>query len=214
LRASDYPFAAPSCDCHIEGKMTEIIYMTSPAFHDGYRPFPNKARRNATQEAIEIPVMVRALKLPKGKRILEVGCGRGVALAPLAKLCRPARLVGLDIDGELLAEAEERIKTRHVQAELYQHDVRLMPFADESFDLVIDFGTCYHITQPERALREIARVLCAGGMFVHETPVNQLLTHAVRSFGRRLPWVAVPDLVPQRHAVLWASRLKQKSIPF
>jgi ubiquinone/menaquinone biosynthesis C-methylase UbiE len=85
-----------------------------------------------------------------------------------------------------------------------------MPFDDESFDLVIDFGTCYHITQPERALREIARVLSVGGIFVYETPVNQLLSHPIRSFGRRLPWQAAPELVPQRNAVLWASRLKQK----
>ena len=182
----------------------------TPAVRDGYRPFPNIARRNATQEAIEIPAMVRAMNLPRGKRILEVGCGRGVALAPFAKLCQPARLVGLDIDDDFLAEAEERIGARHVQAELFLNDVRRMPFADESFDLVIDFGTCYHITQPERALREIARVLSVGGIFVYETPVNQLLSHPVRSFGRRLPWKAAPELVPQRQAILWASRLKRR----
>ncbi len=177
--------------------------------NDSYRPFPNVARRNSTQENVEIPAMIFALQLPKGKRILEVGCGRGVALAPLIKLCQPTRLVGLDIDGDLLAEAEERLIAKNVCAELVQDDVRGLPFPEASFDIVIDFGTCYHITQPERALREIARVLSVGGIFVHETPVNQLLSHPVRAFGRRLPWQAAPELAPKRHAFLWASRVKR-----
>jgi ubiquinone/menaquinone biosynthesis C-methylase UbiE len=119
-------------------------------------------------------------------------------------------LVGLDLDGALLAEAEKRIRRRQVRAELVQSDVRRMPFAEVSFDLVIDFGTCYHISHAEHALQEIARVLRAGGLFVYETPVSQLLSHPLRSFGRKLPWHAVPNLVPQRNAALWASKMKRK----
>jgi hypothetical protein len=58
------------------------------------------------------------------------------------------------------------------------------------------------------ALREIARVLANGGRFVYETRPNQLLAHPVRSWGRRLPWHVVPELVPGRHALLWACRVK------
>ena len=177
--------------------------------NDGYRSFPDIARRNGTQENVEIPAMVFALQLPKGKRILEVGCGRGVALAPLTKLCQSTRLVDLDIDGEALAAAEERLIAKNVHAELVQDDVRGLPFPEASFDIVVDFGTCYHITQPERALREIARVLSVGGIFVYETPANQLLSHPIRSFGRRLPWHVAPSLALQRNAILWASRVKR-----
>jgi hypothetical protein len=56
------------------------------------------------------------------------------------------------------------------------------------------------------ALEEIARVLRAGGLFVHETRVAQRLAHPVRSLGRRLPWTAVPLLVPDRTALLWTAR--------
>jgi ubiquinone/menaquinone biosynthesis C-methylase UbiE len=177
-----------------------------PVRDERYRPFPNEAGRNARQAALEVPLMVRALGLPRGARILEVGCGRGVALPVLARLCRPRRLAGLDIDLALLAEATERLRREAVAAQLVPGDVRAMPFEDASFDVVIDFGTCYHVTRPAAALREIARVLAPGGCLVHETPLSQLLAHPVRAFGRRLPWRAVPAFRVERRALLWTRR--------
>jgi ubiquinone/menaquinone biosynthesis C-methylase UbiE len=172
----------------------------------GYEPFPNVQRRNVLQERVEVPALVRSLRLPAGARILEVGCGRGVALVPLARLVRPAALTGLDVEAALLAEARARLDRHGVDAQLVQGDVRALPFPAASFDVVVDFGTCWHIAEAERALREIARVLAPGGRFVHETAVSQRLAHPVRSRGGRLPWAAAPRLTRHRTAVLWASR--------
>ena len=176
---------------------------------DGYTAFPDVARRNLMQERIEVPALVRLLAVPPGARILEVGCGRGVALPALAKLCAPARLTGMDIDPRLLEEARERLVARGVEAELCCGDVRAMPFADRTFDVVIDFGTCYHVSRPEAALQEVARVLVDGGELIHETRLSQLLAHPRRSGGRRLPWAETPQLVPHRTAVLWSSRVSR-----
>ncbi len=135
-----------------------------------------------------MPALVHSLSIPTGARILELGCGRGVALVPLARLCDPRRLTGVDIDSRLLLEAKGRLEARGVEAELVCADARELPFADGSFDVAIDFGTCYHIAHPESALREMARVLVDGGLFVYETRISQLLSHPVRSASRRLPW--------------------------
>jgi len=175
-----------------------------------YRPFPDVHRRNAWQERLEVPALARALRLPRGRRVLEVGCGRGFALPPLARLLRPSLLVGLDIDGNLLEEAAARLRGRGRRADLVEGDVREMPFPDSSFDVVLDFGTCYHISWSEQALAEIARVLTEGGVFVYETRASQLLSHPARARGRRLPWHRVPALVPARHALLWAARSKRR----
>lgn len=172
-----------------------------------YQPFPNVERRNVFQEGLEIPLMVWALGLPRGGRILEVGCGRGVALPPLARALAPSRLVGIDVDADLVAEARGRVAERGVAAELYHADVRELPFVASSFDVVIDFGTCYHISRPSEALAEIARVLAPGGLFVHETPLSQLLSHPVRAFGRRIPWRSAPRLAPHRARLLWSTRM-------
>ncbi|MBA3892220.1 MAG: class I SAM-dependent methyltransferase [Gemmatimonadales bacterium] len=174
-----------------------------------YRPFPNEEGRNSRQESLEVPLMIRALGLPSHGRVLEIGCGRGVALPVLDKLLRPSRLVGLDVEADFLDEARLRLAHAGATAELVPADVRRMPFPDAAFDLVIDFGTCYHIARPEIALEEIARVLAPGGLVVHETPLSQLLSHPLRSFNRRIPWSRAPMFERQRTAVLWTSRRRR-----
>jgi ubiquinone/menaquinone biosynthesis C-methylase UbiE len=174
-----------------------------------YRPFPNEQGRNTRQASIEVPLMVAALGLPRGGRVLEVGCGRGVALPVLGRLLRPSRLVGLDPEEEFMAEARRRLAGAGVAAELVPGDVRRLPFPDAAFDLVVDFGTCYHIAGAATALAEVTRVLAPGGLFVHETPLSQLLAHPVRSFGRRIPWRQAPALERHRTALLWSARRRR-----
>jgi ubiquinone/menaquinone biosynthesis C-methylase UbiE len=172
-----------------------------------YRPFRDHDSRNSRQQRIEVPLMLRALDVPHDAAILEIGCGRGVALPAIQEHRTPSRLVGLDIDAELLSQADP------AEAELVCGDVRAMPFPDASFDVCVDFGTCYHIARPLDALREIARVLRPGGRFCHETPLSQLISHPVRWGFRRLPWSAVPELEPARRAGLWSVRLRTPRVP-
>jgi SAM-dependent methyltransferase len=177
-----------------------------------YQPFPNKSGRNWRQQRLEIPLFAWLLHISKDAQVLEVGCGRGVGLPVIADRCQPARLVAIDFDEYVLAEARSAIITQGLQAEIVRADVRAMPFADCSFDVVIDFGTCYHVERPWEALWEISRVLRPGGRFAYETPLSQLLSHPVRSGGRRLPWKAAADLVPERNALLWAARSKHSHL--
>ena len=171
-----------------------------------YRPFPDEGGRNWRQEHLEIPLMLRALGVPRGGRVLEVGCGRGIALPVLARRIAPAHLAGVDVDAELIGIAKHHVRDSAVRADLTVADVRALPFPDRHFDVVIDFGTCFHLAGAEAALREIARVITPGGIFVTEMKLGQLLSHPMRSRGRSLPWDAVPMLVPLRSAFLWESR--------
>jgi SAM-dependent methyltransferase len=185
----------------------------APSRND-YERFPNMESRNGLQAAIEVPLLVRLLRLPTGGRLLEVGCGRGIALPVLAERLAPTSVTGIDIDEAALEEAAHRAAAAGLHASLHAADVRALPFDDESFDLAIDFGTCYHVSDGAEgrraALAEIARVLRPGGLFVHETRVAQRLAHPVRSRGRRLPWDAVPTLMPSHSAVLWAVRRRSE----
>jgi len=172
-----------------------------------YRRFPDRARKNLLQRWPELPAMTRTLRLPRHARLLEIGCGRGVALEYFEERLRPERLVGLDNDAGLLEEAAVgRSGTRTV--ELVHGDARALPFPDASFDLVIDFGTLFHIARAERAVAEIARVLAPGGLFVHETWLSQLVSHPLDLLRHRTPapWRDTQELVVRRRAGLWTSR--------
>jgi len=191
-----------------------IERLSTGAPRDTYVPFGNMESRNGLQERIEIPLLIRALALPTGGRVLEVGCGRGIALPVLARRLRPEALVGVDVEPSLIELARRRVVRTGTRAVVHVADVRDLPFDDGTFDLVIDFGTCYHVSGGNSgrltALNEISRVLRAGGLFVHETRVAQHLAHPVRSFGRRLPWTALPTLVPERSALLWTARRRAR----
>jgi SAM-dependent methyltransferase len=176
-----------------------------------YRPFPQVNTRDDVQELIEVPLLVDLLGLEEPGSVLEVGCGPGVSLLPLYDCCRPTRLLGLDLDPALCRQARARLRAAELptaRADVLCGDVRRLPFPDGCFDLVLDFGTAYHIARRGDALRELARVLRPGGRLVHETPFNQLVAHPVRSFGRRLPWEVVPALRPQRGTLNWGLRVK------
>ena len=175
----------------------------------GERAFANRRWRNSLQARLEIPLLVRLLSVPPERDVLETGCGRGVGLVALARTCRPASLTGVDIDGDLVRIARARCAARHVAADLVQGDVRELPFPDESFDIVIDFGTLHHVRPARQALSEVERVLRIGGVLVHETQLSQMLAHPVRSSRSRLLWQFAPQLAPVRVAGLWACRIKE-----
>lgn len=163
--------------------------------------------------------MTRVLGLPRRAEILEIGCGSGCGLAALGRTLAPRRLVGIDIDRGAVVAAHDAIEDArsHVdpvtrkgfgRAEVYEADVRAMPFDDAAFDLVFDFGTLWHIARPEAALAEIARVLRWGGYFIHETKLNQLASHPIRSFARHVRWNSEPSLVAHGSTLLWGVRRK------
>jgi ubiquinone/menaquinone biosynthesis C-methylase UbiE len=95
-------------------------------------------------------------------RLLVVGCGSGVEAAVLAQRLR-TEVVGIDLESAFAMEA-----ARH--ARLITCDARSLSFPDASFDFVYSFHALEHIPQPERALREMHRVLRAGGGFFVGTP--------------------------------------------
>ena len=176
-----------------------------------YRSFPDMPQRNFIQEFVEIPLLDLALKLPRNSDLLEVGCGRGIGLSSVTKRLAPAKVVGVDVDPALLDLARHDLGQAGFGAGLVLSDARSLPFADNSFDIAMSFGTLFHIAGPRLAIAEVARVLRPGGRFVNETRFAQLLAHPFRSREGSLRPADVHALGSVRSALLWSSHILEDS---
>jgi SAM-dependent methyltransferase len=122
-------------------------------------PTGNVVHKEATKNPVErrmvdgfAAALQRALPLT-ATRVLEVGCGEGRQLTVLGDRFPDADLVGLDLPDLELEEAWTGVESHMVQASALQ-----LPFADNTFDLVLALEVLEHLSDPPQALREISRV--------------------------------------------------------
>ena len=101
------------------------------------------------------------------RQILEVGCGAGGMLGPLARF---GNVTGIDISHEYLRFCHARGHRRIITGSGYQ-----LPFRDDSFDLVALFDVIEHIEDDLQVLREVRRVLRPGGRVFISVPAYQFL---------------------------------------
>jgi len=100
-----------------------------------------------------------------GRRVLEVGCGSAPRTRWLAT--QGAWPVGLDLSGGMLRHAGLINAATGVVVPLVQAGAERLPFADGTFDLACSaFGAVPFVAEPERVMREVARVLRPGGRWV------------------------------------------------
>lgn len=101
--------------------------------------------------------------LGSGTSLLDVGCGPATLTADLARRVAPGRVVAIDRAGSVLDEARSRLADLD-NAEVRMGDVYNLEFEDASFDVVHAHQVLQHLTDPVRALGEMARVSGPGGL--------------------------------------------------
>jgi len=96
---------------------------------------------------------------------LDVGIGNGIDAIPLVQLVK--EIHGIDISPNMLAECQKNLQDAGLSnVYMYECSATHLLFDDEFFDLVFSFSTLVLVPQPERAYKEIARVLKPGGMAI------------------------------------------------
>jgi ubiquinone/menaquinone biosynthesis C-methylase UbiE len=99
-------------------------------------------------------------------KLLEVPVGTGVLTMPLYKSLPEADVTCLDYSTDMMARAEKRAAAMAVgNVRFRQGDVGALPFADESFDIVLSLNGFHAFPDKEAAYRETRRVLRKGGIF-------------------------------------------------
>lgn len=107
------------------------------------------------------------------KTVLELATGTGLIAKHI--VCSAEHIEATDASQEMIEQAKQGVKS----AKLYfsVQDMFHLPYADQSFDVVIVVNALHIVPEPEKALSEIRRVLKDDGVLVAPT-----FTHADNAF--------------------------------
>jgi arsenite methyltransferase len=151
--------------------------------------------------------LVAALALSGDERVLDAGCGLGLALIGCARELTTGTAVGIDLWAAKDLSSNNPEATRANAAaegvadrvDVETGDITRLPFPDESFDAVISMTVLHNIRsrdERDHALREFVRVLKPGGRIaifdlLHTSRYTEILRGTgmkVEDLGRDLLW--------------------------
>ena len=139
--------------------------------------------------------LLAGLHLRGDEQVLDLGCGRGAVLLMVAGLLPEGKATGVDIwravdqSGNASEVTQRNADLEGVagRIELRTADMRELPFADNSFDLVLSSVAIHNIPQRagrDQALAEAARVLKPGGrLIIADIQETQRYTERLRGLG-------------------------------
>lgn len=122
--------------------------------------------------------LYRRANLLRAERVLDVGCGTGAITAELARRTRGA-VTGVDLDPAMVDFGRQFAPDVRFE----QGDALDLPYPDKHFDVVCCHFLLLWVTDPERAVREMARVTREGG---------SVLICAEPDYGARIDWPELP----------------------
>jgi SAM-dependent methyltransferase len=96
-----------------------------------------------------------------GERVLDLATGTGWTSRLVA--ARRAKVIGVDIAGDLIAAARERAQMEGLDIEYRLGDAEGLPFAEGEFDAVVSTCGIMFASRPEAAAAELTRVTRKGG---------------------------------------------------
>jgi ubiquinone/menaquinone biosynthesis C-methylase UbiE len=122
------------------------------------------------------------LPVSRGARILDAGCGTGLLTLALIRTLRfPVSITALDLSARSIRAARRAVsesKGRKRDVTFAQGNVLALPFANDSFDMVVTSGALEYVPL-EDGFSEISRVLAPGGHLLHlpirPSPVSTFL---------------------------------------
>ena len=107
------------------------------------------------------------------KQVLELATGTGLIAKHI--VCSADHIEATDTSQEMIKQAKQGVKSTKLYFSV--QDMFHLPYADQSFDVVIVSNALHIVPEPEKALSEIRRVLKDDGVLVAPT-----FTHADNAF--------------------------------
>jgi ubiquinone/menaquinone biosynthesis C-methylase UbiE len=112
--------------------------------------------------------LLASARLSPGQRVLDVACGTGLVAFDAARAVgHEGRVLGIDLSGQMIDAARQRARERKVSnVSFARMDAEMLDVPDASFDVALCALGLMYMPDPERALREMRRVLRPGGRLV------------------------------------------------
>ena len=140
-------------------------------FFDGYRQYGYGGFKYFSRfwQPV-IPTFQKHFGLTSRSSLLDVGCAKGFMLHDLVELIPDITVRGVDVSDYAITHAMDDIKSKVQVA-----DARELPFADNSFDVVIAINTIHNLDRDDcaQALREIERVSRKGSFITVDAYRNE-----------------------------------------
>ncbi|MGA3010175.1 MAG: methyltransferase domain-containing protein [Terracidiphilus sp.] len=141
------------------------------------------------------------LEVKSGDSVLETSVGTGLNFKFLPD---GAKLSGLDLSPEMLANCQNNMRRWQMNADLYLGNAESLPFADSSFDVVFTCGGFNFFSDRAKAIHEMIRVAKPGGHLMIEDETEEYVKSTYENipftssfYSKRKQVVTVPiDLVP------------------
>lgn len=105
-----------------------------------------------------------AAEVGAGGRVLEIGIGTGRIAQPVR--AAGCTVIGFDISGEMLQEAQSLVGGEGASLALLQADMHRLPFVAQGFDGVLAVHVLHLAKDWQAVIREAGRVLRPGGVFI------------------------------------------------
>jgi ubiquinone/menaquinone biosynthesis C-methylase UbiE len=143
------------------GEVMEAYEAGAATYADAYEAEDCGAWSMAAVEAMVVYSLLRGIPF---QDVLDAGTGGGRYALRLARMGK--RVTGSDSSGQMLKIARTRAGQLGVGVQFNQATVLALPYRDQSFDLVVCALTLAHVKELPEAIRELVRVLRAGGHLV------------------------------------------------
>lgn len=149
----------------IKTKMTEFYNDTDQYYQRLIGHFEDLEQSGLKYGSVDIR------KLSDGKqKILDCGCGSGSLCIYLNKRLG-SKTYGVDVSAVGIKLANELAEKANVDSEFKVADIENhIPFEDNYFDLVFMLEVLEHLVYPEKAIKEVSRVLKKDGVFAFVSP--------------------------------------------
>jgi ubiquinone/menaquinone biosynthesis C-methylase UbiE len=108
--------------------------------------------------------VLEAVPLDGREALLDAPCGTGELEPRLLERWPGLHLTGIDVSGAMLIRARGKDVQRRVR--WMQADVAALPFAAESFDVIVCANSFHYFRRPEQSLQEFRRVLRSDGALI------------------------------------------------